>query len=576
MARQTDIEYYQEWRLTSPMAILFIAIRRFSRVVRSVIEIVLLGGLAVVLLRFLDVGLVTAIVSYAAAVLVFVIVSAALTYFVLRVNISNDGVAMKSGVFQRTHKVIPWDKIRSVNLESGPIERMFKLVRVSIDTASSMGSEIEIPAMPVHIGTFLKSQAYDSDRTAFEEINEDSVPPRDAPEHSEHPPLFSLKGESMFIAALCARGLLLATVLGIGFVAAITSNAYILYYQLISDDVSTPPDTTLQDEIQDTLTEEIETNINFFKVWPQVWRESVRMREMSKQTSTIALLLPFIVMFTSTVVILIPSLIIGLFIKAVIFFVSHKNYRLCKEESKLVCDRGMITRKTTTVDIPKIQSLNFSLSLRSMLFRRYDVRVQQSYENATIQTAAGNTTHQVEVPCVQSQFCRDFAGKIFPKSLQNVPLDPRSKEIQRFSPAYFFVNLFVFGSLFVIASWGFFWFVSGVRGANVGVLFLIPFGVVVWWQYWRRTGYAFYESYILLRKGFLGYELRVIPISKLQEVKISQSLIQKIRNRCSLQLFAHSTAYANALKVPFIDRAFAERVRDYLLYQIESSNVRWR
>lgn len=557
------------------MAILFIAIRRFRRVVRSVIEIVLLGGLAVVLLRFLDVGLVTAIVSYAAAVLVFVVVSAILTYFVLRVSISNDGVAMKSGVFRRTHKVIPWDRIRSVNVESGPIERIFKLARVSVDTASSMGSEIEIPALPVHIGTYLKSHVYESDGTESDEINEDSVP-TDTPNHTESPPLFSLQGENMFVAAFCARGLLLSAAIGIGFVVAIASNAYLLYYQLHSDEVSTPPDTTLQDEIQDTLIEEIETNINFFTMWPQVWKESARMRAESQHESAIMLLLPLIVILCVVIAVLIPSLLVGLLIKAVIFYVSHKNYRLNKQESKLISERGMITRKTTTVDIPKVQLLKISLNLRSRLFGRYDVRVQQSDEDDTIQAAAGNTTHQIEVPCVRTEFCRELAGKIFPTLMQDVPLDPRSKEIRRFSIAYFVLGLVGFGTLMLIAVWGSFWFVSGTRGANLCTLMLIPLGVLAWWQYWRRTGYAFYKNFILLRKGFLGHELRVIPILKLQEVKISQSVIQKVRNRCNLHLFAHTTGYASALKIPFIDVAFAEQVRDYLLYQIESSNIRWR
>ena len=235
----------------------------------------------------------------------------------------------------------------------------------------------------------------------------------------------------------------------------------------------------------------------------------------------------------------------------------------------------MITRKSTTLDIPKIQSLKVSLSLRSMLFRRYDVRVQQADEDDTIQAAAGNTTHQVDVPSVPSQFCREFAEKIFPKSLQSVPLDPRSKEIQRFSLTYFFVGLLGFGTLIVIALWGMFWFTSGIRGANVSVLFLIPFGILIWWQYWRRTGYAFYENYILHRKGFLGHDLRVIPISKLQEVRISQSIIQRLRNRCTLQMFSHSTTYTNSLNIPFMNRVFAERIRDYLLFQIESGKTRW-
>ncbi|MXZ43921.1 MAG: PH domain-containing protein [Gammaproteobacteria bacterium] len=213
--------------------------------------------------------------------------------------------------------------------------------------------------------------------------------------------------------------------------------------------------------------------------------------------------------------------------------------------------------------------------MRSRLFRRIDVKVQQSDEDDTIQGALGNATHQVDIPCVRSQFCDELAKTVFPSESKFPSLDPRSKEIQRFSATYFFVGLLGVGPLIVTCLWGFFWFLMGARGATSWVLATVPMGILVWWQYWRRTGYAFYENFVLLRKGFLGHELRVIPISKLQEVHISQSIIQKFRNRCSLRLFAHSTSYANALKIPFINRAFAERMRDYLLYRIESSKTRW-
>ena len=574
MARQKDIEFYQEWRLTSPMAILFIAIRRFRRVVRSVIEILSLGGLTVVLLQFLDVGLVTAILSYAAALLVFIVISAVLSYFVLRVHISNDGISMKSGVFRRIHKVVPWDKVRSVNLESGPIERLFKLSRVSVDTASSMGAEIEIPAMPIYVGTYLRRYVQEPNRSDYQEPSEDQVN-QDLPGGAESTPLYSLRGENMFIAAMCAKGIMISTLIGIGVVVAILSNLFIIFYQLnIADDVATT-DTTLQEEVQDTLREEIETNINLLSYFPQMWQIAAEMREINKNESTIQMLLPLLIILIGAIVILIPSLLIGFLIKSLIFFVAHKDYRLSHENTKLITEQGLITRKTTTVDIPKIQILKIHLNLRSRLFRRIDVKVQQSDEDDTIQGALGNATHQVDIPSVQSQFRDELARTVFPSESKFPPLDPRSKEIQRFSATYFFVGLLGVGPLIATCLWGLFWFLMGARGATSWILTTIPMGILVWWQYWRRTGYAFYEDFVLLRTGFLGHELRVIPITKLQEVHLSQSIIQKFRNRCSLRLFAHSTSYANALKIPFINRAFAERMRDYLLYRIESSKTRW-
>lgn len=574
MASQSDIKFYKEWRLTSPMAILFIALRRFRRVVRSVIEIVSLGGLTVVLLRFLDVGLVTAILYYAVAVLAFVVISAVLSFLVLRVKISEAGIAMKSGVFRRTHKVVLWERIRSVNLESGPIERLFRLVRISVDTASSMGSEIEIPALPIFVGQYLRSHVK-APKLTDTQRQTDEISVYEPSNRSVDQSLYELRGKNMLIAAICSKGMIIATVLGIGFVLVITSNAYVIYYQLNVADDSVPTDTTLQEEVQDKLKDDLETNLNFFNALQQAWKWSAQEREENRTKSTTQLLLPLMLLLVATVVILIPSLIIGFLIKAVIFYVSHNNYRLRQEDSRLISERGLVTRKTTTVEIRKVQILRIYLTVRSRLFRRYDVKVQQSDEDDTVGTAVGNATHQIDIPCADAEICREIAGQIFPKAIHHLPLDPRSKEIQRFSPTYFFIGLLGVGPLISALLWGELWFLMGTRGATIWSLVLIPLGILIWWQYWRRTGYAFYENFILLRKGFVGHDLRVIPISKLQEVRISQSIIQRLRNRSTLQMFAHSTTYSNTLKIPFMNRHSAERVRDYLLYRIESGKVRW-
>ncbi|MYD45152.1 MAG: PH domain-containing protein [Gammaproteobacteria bacterium] len=574
MANRTDIEFYKEWRRTSPMAILFIAIRRFRRVVRSVIEIVSLGGLTVVLLRFLDVGLVTAILYYAVAVLAFVVISAVLSFLVLRVKISEAGIAMKSGVFRRTHKVVLWERIRSINLESGPIERIFRLVRVSVDTASSMGSEIEIPALPIFVGQHLRSHVKEPQLTDSQRLP-DEISATETSEESDDQSLYELRGKNMLIAAICSKGMIFATVLGIGFVLVITSNAYLIYYQVNLADEDVPTDTTLQEEVHDKLKEDLETNLNFFSALQQAWKWSAEERIENRSKSITQLLLPLVFLLLAFVVILIPSLIIGFLVKAAIFCVSHNDYRLRQEDSKLISERGLITRKTTTVEIRNVQILRIYLTVRSRLFQRYDVKVQQSDEDDTVQSAVGNAAHQIDIPCVDSAFCREIAEQIFPKANQQLPLDPRSTEIQRFSPAYFFIGLLGVGPLILALLWGELWFLMGTRAAILWSLVLVPLGTLIWWQYWRRTGYAFYENFILLRKGFLGHDLRVIPISKLQEVRISQSIIQRLRNRCTLQMFSHSTTYTNSLKIPFMNRVFAERIRDYLLFRIESGKTRW-
>ena len=78
---------------------------------------------------------------------------------------------------------------------------------------------------------------------------------------------------------------------------------------------------------------------------------------MNKNESTMELLLPLIIILIGAIMVLIPSLLIGFIIKSIFFLVSHRDYRLSQENSKLITEQGLITRKTTTIDIGK--STNF-------------------------------------------------------------------------------------------------------------------------------------------------------------------------------------------------------------------------
>lgn len=52
--------------------------------------------------------------------------------------ITDDRIEIKKGIFFRTHNIIPIGRIQHVNVNQGPIARMFKLSRVEIHTAGGL------------------------------------------------------------------------------------------------------------------------------------------------------------------------------------------------------------------------------------------------------------------------------------------------------------------------------------------------------------------------------------------------------------------------------------------------------
>ena len=66
-----------------------------------------------------------------------------------RYRVSDRDITLRSGIVSKQERVIPFERIQSVNLEDAPLERMFQVVKVKVDTGAGGGSdsEIELQAM---------------------------------------------------------------------------------------------------------------------------------------------------------------------------------------------------------------------------------------------------------------------------------------------------------------------------------------------------------------------------------------------------------------------------------------------
>ncbi len=81
----------------------------------------------------------------------------ALVYYLrFHFYISSDALIVERGIFQRERLQIPFDRIQAVQLFQGPVQQVFGLTGLRVDTAGSSGSELELVAIRKSEATVLQ------------------------------------------------------------------------------------------------------------------------------------------------------------------------------------------------------------------------------------------------------------------------------------------------------------------------------------------------------------------------------------------------------------------------------------
>lgn len=100
----------------------------------------MLGGYAVIAYLAVSGRLTTALIG-AAALFVFVAAGLALYWRRFEYRVGETEIRIDSGIFSRTHRSIPFDRVQDVDITQGPVARLLGLAQVKFETGGSAGQE---------------------------------------------------------------------------------------------------------------------------------------------------------------------------------------------------------------------------------------------------------------------------------------------------------------------------------------------------------------------------------------------------------------------------------------------------
>jgi membrane protein YdbS with pleckstrin-like domain len=85
---------------------------------------------------------------------------------------------------------------------------------------------------------------------------------------------------------------------------------------------------------------------------------------------------------------------------------------------------------------------------------------------------------------------------------------------------------------------------------------------VLEWRRYRAWGYAEREDDLLVRRGVMIRRLTVVPYGRMQFVDVTAGPVDRLFGLATVQL--HTAAAASDARIPGLERAEADRLRDQL------------
>ena len=255
-------------------------------------------------------------------------------------------------------------------------------------------------------------------------------------------------------------------------------------------------------------------------------------------------------------------------------FLRYFGFVLWREGTAYRSRGGLLTQNEVVVETGKIQQLTLSQDLLLRWFQRFRLRVHPAVD-------AGASEHHdvprvLEVPLLDAPLARELRTSVFGEERDGPILFPKSEQFRRVSPHYIQAHALrlgvvpaVAGALFLIPVTGLTKVWASVAGIWCAVW--IVCGGLTALQRWRRLGYVYGKDGMASRGGFVGRRVDAFLYRKVQSVTVKRSPLERRNGLATLQVELAS----DTVTVPYIDHGVAWRLRDYILYTVESSRRRW-
>jgi putative membrane protein len=474
-----------------------------------------------------------AITNWQFWILLFLIpatVAALLNYLSFRLRYEGTELVIRSGIFFRNERHVPYARIQNLDAVRNPAHRLFGVAEVRLETGGGQTPEATISVL--HESVFEEMR-----RRIFEGRAEAADARVDEPDTTS-PPVAVVQSRTLLHLPL--RELLLNGLLDNRGMVLIAAAAGVLW----------------EAGVLDVVADRLATGL--FR--PGLVRETVR--ELA--TGDILAFLARIVVFAIGIIAVLALVRV---LSMLWSLMRLYDFRLSRVGEDLRTEYGLLTRITATIPLKRVQSLTVKEAPLQRLLERMSMRVETAGGHGS-PGQAPKQPREMLAPIVRKSAVPALVHEVLPgftlDELDWQPLHPRA--FRRAVKPAILVSV-------VSAAPFLYWF--GWTGLLV-LLVTLPWLTTLAWMHVHHTQWAETEDALVLRSGWLWREITVVPIAKIQAVGRVESPFDRRAAMAGVRVdTAGSASPAHRISIPYLARETAAALYERLAAQTAQTAFRW-
>jgi len=445
----------------------------------------------------------------------FVVVSIGslfLKWLKLEYRVGADEIRIDSGFLSRTSRAIPFDRVTDVDLEQGPIHRLFGLARVRLETGASAGSEEE--------DGVLDTISLERAEALREHIRARRRGERATPVIAaaiDTPPLYAMDKGRVALAGL------------FNFSLAVIAGLF-----------------GISQTFGDVL--------GFDPFERSFW---IGLLDRAEPVRNLVIAHQIVAILAGTVVLVLLGIGTGL-VRTVL---REYGFRLDRTETGLRRRRGLLTLTDVTIPARRVQAAILANGPIRGLFGWWTLKLQSLAMD-------GKKGDHVIAPLAHEPEASEILDSL------GWPVAPGNSTWSRVSRAYITsyaaavappvllalaVPFMGAAGLSVIAA------VPMIGIVAVFWTLAVPALIAVRWMGWRHTRYALEGDTLFVETGWWRHRRRILPLRKIQSIDLSENFWTRAFGICTLRLGVAGGGGFSDHHVPALSRARAEALRAQLI-----------
>jgi len=259
------------------------------------------------------------------------------------------------------------------------------------------------------------------------------------------------------------------------------------------------------------------------------------------------------ILLFATIFFLSISVLISMFRTTFKYF----NLRFIRSDKGFKIISGLFTRRELAASDQKIQIILWTDNL---------LKKQLKYVDLTLKQASSEQINQAEtirVPGVSIQEVYLVMQKLYPGfTLDEIyPKKVSKKYFERFATIISIIGLIISGLLVYLSEWQY----------SIISLFVLMILLISRYLQYKKLSYALHLDVLYLSGGAWGSKTTLLPVYKIQGVRLNQSPYQRKHNLATLFCFTAS----GTVKIPYILKHEATALMNQILFKVESSKSKW-